>query len=165
MTGTWGTDQEIGSVYAVVALSMDYLDTDRLFSNAELGELKVKMQESISTNDFTTESFFEAFGHPSWPNSKPGFYHPRTYLYLSREPEVDFIACDFYNEASYAPKGGKASGVYGNLPRLRNIRLRNNPTQNHGKANQQFKDQFVFTEFGKQVLEDHRNRRMNAKKD
>lgn len=141
-TGTWGTEGEIGSVYAVVAMQMGYLETDRLYSNVEIISMKEKILGSIDQIDFTTEAFFEEFGLPSWPNSKPGFYYPRTYLYLSADPKIDFIACDFFNKAKFEPNGGPSSGMYGKLPRLRNVRI------NHPK----FEDQFTFTQFGKEIV-------------
>lgn len=151
-TGTWGTDGEIGSVYAVIALKMGYLETDRLYSNAELGLMKESILGSIDQSDLTTEAFFEKFGLPSWPNSKPGFYYPRTYLYLTVDPKIEFIACDFFNKAKFQPNGGPSSGIYGNLPRLRNIRT----------DHPEFEKQFVFTKFGDEIVKTFRSKELKS---
>lgn len=149
-TGTWGTDQEIGSVYAIIASKMGYLEAENFYSTDELAAIKNRLINNIDRIDCTTDSFFKEYGTPSWPDANLGSYYPRTYLYLSKDPKVDFIACDFYNQAEYAPNGGKASGIHGNLPRLRNIRT----------PHPKFKSQFAFTRFGIQIVEELKARKL-----
>ena len=131
---------EIGSVYAEIAFKMGYLNTDRILDKNEFATLRSGLRSTCRSRNFNTEDVVKEFGVPSWRSGTNPFY-PWTYLYLCNDIDVGMIAFDFWNVVYYDEKAEKTCGTFGDLPVLRNIRIRGD----------NFSREFTFTPIGRKI--------------
>jgi hypothetical protein len=134
------TDNEIGSAYAEIAFRMGYLKTDRILDQNEFESLRSGLDEKCRSQDFTTEEVVAEYGVPSWASGTNPFY-PWTYLYFCNEIDDGIIAFDFWNVVYVDWNTGKVKGEFGDLPVLRNVRIRG----------ADFGKEFTFTPFGRKI--------------
>jgi hypothetical protein len=134
------TGGEIGSVYAEIAFKMGYLNTDRVLDKNEFATLRSGLRGTCRSQNFNTADVAKEFGVPSWRSGTNPFY-PWTYLYLCNDIDMGTIAFDFWNVVYYDEKTRKTCGKFGDLPVLRNIRIRGD---NFGR-------EFTFTPIGRKI--------------
>jgi hypothetical protein len=134
------SDQEVGSVYAEIAFQMGYLATDRLLNRREFKSLRIGLRKTCRTRDFTTKEVQQEFGPPSWSSGTNPFY-PWVFLYITDEPSFGAVAFDFWNEVYHDFETEKTCGKFGNLPVLRNVRIRG----------AQFVREIAFTPLGRRI--------------
>ncbi len=134
------TYNEVGSVYAEIAFKMGYLNVDRILDRSAFETLSSGLRSVCRSRDFNTEDVSKEFGTPSWTSGTNPFF-PWVYLYLCNELDHGMIAFDFWNVVCYDEGAEKAFGEFGDLPALRNVRIRG--------AN--FAREFTFTPVGRRI--------------
>ncbi len=140
MTGLDATCNEVGSVYAEVAFQMDYLNTARILSAAEFDLLVTGLRETCLVTDMNAADVRSEFGEPSWVAGENPYY-PWTFLYLCVDLRRGSVAFDFWNVVYYDEKIEKTCGRFGDVPVLRNVRIRESS----------FSREFVFTPIGRTI--------------
>ena len=133
-------DNEIGSVYAEIAFRMGYLNTNRILNKREFESLRLGLRKTCRSRDFNTADVVTEFGAPSWTAGNNSFY-PQVYVYFCNELDHGMIAFDFWNVVFYDEKIEKTCGKFGDLPVLRNIRIR-------GAT---FSREFTFSPIGRKI--------------
>lgn len=140
VTHQWATDNEIASVFAEIAFKMGYLKTDRLLDRDEFESLRSGLRSTCRSRDFTMEEVLAEFGAPSWiSGTKP--YSSCVFVYFCREPDSGSLSFDFWNELDRGTVADKVCGKFGDLPVLRDVRIR-------GAT---FAREFTFTPLGRKI--------------
>lgn len=138
--------ERVGSVYALIAFRMGYLDVgeddglQRLLNPAEYDSLLAQSFAMVELENCTPETAIDRFGLPSMRFGTNDNY-PCTLLYLPQAKVSGYIYFDFVAEWAQDENGIRKSGKHGPKPLLGNIRI---PAK-------KFPEEFVFTSLGRRV--------------
>lgn len=140
-------ENEVASVYAVIAVQMGYLSLsgedrlNRLLDAHEFGSLESQCREILESENCIPEDVISRLGVPSirWGTNDN---YPCTLLYLCESDQTRYVHFDFGAEWFKNEEGVQVPGKYGPKPLLRNIRI---PAKT-------FQEEFVFTRFGNELL-------------
>jgi hypothetical protein len=137
------TSGEIASVFGELAFRLGYLKTERVLEEADYARMSTLLRRECERCDWTLTEVTKQFGTPSWSSSSGNPYYPCTTLYLFHGTPFRSIAFDFWNELDLRPEREKLTGIYGEIPVLRDVRIR-------GKS---FPSDFIFTPIGKHIIQ------------
>jgi hypothetical protein len=148
ITGVFNScSDEVASVIAEVAFRLGYLTPRRALSEAEYLRLLEGLQKNCE-RDWTLTEIEAEYGEPSWPakGRHPNSHSPWSLAYGTADRTKHWVFFDFWNDSLWIEgEGWQKTGKYGEVPVLRNVRV---PAR-------RFKEGFIFTPFGRQLLKEH----------